>query len=109
MKTWLILSVEQRSNRACLLTLPTQPRSRAVQGRININTGGWQAIAAVPLVVPNPNVPAIATGPLARAKTNELAKAIVAYRQANGPFKSIFDLNLVPEFAILDGRRRRSK
>lgn len=84
---------------------PLAYTGRSIQGKLNINTASWQALAALPLVPVNPEVPSSSSPALAAAETVKLAKAIVSYRDglggaaARGPFKSIFELNLVPEFA----------
>jgi DNA uptake protein ComE-like DNA-binding protein len=61
-----------------------------VQGLVNINTAPWPVLASLPLVV-DPG----AAGTVDQPLTDKLAQAIVAYRTANGPFTSIFDLNKV--------------
>lgn len=58
-----------------------------VQGLINVNTAPWPVLAMAPLVAPG--------GVVDVPNTIQLAKDIVAYRNQNGPFKSIFDLNKV--------------
>ena len=63
-----------------------------IQGLININTASWKVLSALPLVLN------AGTGQFDRANTIQLAKDIVAYRQTNGPFQSIFDLNKVTNF-----------
>ncbi len=60
------------------------------QGMINVNTAPWEVISMLPMVpssVPN-----------SAADNQAIAKAIVAYREANGPFKTLFELNKVNEF-----------
>ena len=56
-----------------------------VEGLVNVNTAPAPVLAALPML------------PTAAANYT-LATAIVADRQANGPFKSIFDLYRVPAF-----------
>lgn len=69
---------------------------RSIQGKLNINTASWQALAALPLV------------PGSASDTVKLAKAIVYFRDVNngtghpnGAFTSIFDLNLVTKNAAI--------
>ncbi len=64
-----------------------------VQGLVNVNTAPWQVLAMLPLVVDRTNGNVMAT------ETEKLAHDIVTDRNANGPFKSLFDLNRVPGFA----------
>jgi DNA uptake protein ComE-like DNA-binding protein len=65
--------------------------SVGVEGLVNLNTAPLKVLQALPMVV-NP-----ATGradrPADRTANNELAAAIVAYRENVGPFTSLFDLN----------------
>ena len=63
-----------------------------IQGLININTASWKVLSALPLVLN------AGTGQVDRANIIQLAKDIVTYRQTNGPFQSIFDLNKVTNF-----------
>ena len=86
--------------------MPLTYVGRSIQGKLNINTASWQALAALPLVPVNPLVPASSTPALAASQTVKLAKAIVKFRDIDAgagvphlAFKSIFELNLVPEFA----------
>jgi len=58
-----------------------------VEGLINLNTAPWPVIARLPLV-----------GPGASVTANGLAQEIVNYRKANGPFRSLFELNRVTGF-----------
>jgi hypothetical protein len=69
----------------------TKQDNIGVEGLVNINTASWKVLSMLPLVPGN--VP----------ETEALAKAIVAYRMANGPFTSIFDLNQVPGFQTAEG------
>ena len=81
---------------------PSQGRDDAtagVHGQININTAPWRVLATLPLVIDS------TTGNVDRAKTVELAKQIVFFRDRNrgdgqpfGTFNSIFDLARVPDF-----------
>ncbi|MDB5174358.1 MAG: Helix-hairpin-helix motif containing protein [Phycisphaerales bacterium] len=57
-----------------------------IEGLININTASWRVLASVPFY------------PTDRMKNMQIAQAIVAYRQQNGPFKTLFDLNQVSGF-----------
>jgi hypothetical protein len=50
-----------------------------ISGRINVNTAPWRVLAALPWIQYPANTPA-------------RAQAIVDYRNANGPFKSVGDL-----------------
>jgi Helix-hairpin-helix motif len=59
-----------------------------VQGLININTADWKVLSMLPLV-------RAANGSVDVANTKLMAQAIVRYREKNGPFQSIFDLNKV--------------
>src|SRR6185503_5854937 len=54
-----------------------------VEGLININTAPWRVLAAIPWVNNNPTWNAY------------IARSIVKYRETNGPFRSIYDLNAV--------------
>ena len=66
-----------------------------VQGLININTAPLPVLAAVPWVR--------STDPTADRINNVLiARAIIAHRDANGPFRSIFQLNTVAGFRTLE-------
>ena len=74
----------------------------STQGLININTAPWRVLAAIPWVLP-------ADGTSNAPQENLLmAQAIAKYRDGDpsaglaphGPFRSIFDLYLVPEFAF---------
>ncbi len=56
-----------------------------VEGLVNINTAPWPVLATLPML------------PDARANS-ELAKAIVADREAKGPFRTVFDLHRVVQF-----------
>ncbi len=67
-------------------------RNVPIHGLININTASAQVLATLPLVVDD-NGFSDYTANLA------MAMNIVAYRQANGPFQSLFDLNNVSGFA----------
>lgn len=58
------------------------------QGLVNINTAPLPVLAAVPWVRnPNPL--------LERAANVNIARSIIAHREKNGPFRSLFDLNAV--------------
>ncbi|HZZ43441.1 MAG TPA: helix-hairpin-helix domain-containing protein [Tepidisphaeraceae bacterium] len=59
-----------------------------IQGLININTAPWPVLAMAPLVTSTAGVVDV-------PNTVNLAKAIVAYRNQHGPFRSLFDLNYV--------------
>jgi len=56
-----------------------------IEGLVNINTASWKVLSCLPMLDD-------------LAENQNLAKAIVAYRAANGPFKTFFDLYKVPEF-----------
>ena len=81
----------------------TSEDTTGVDGLININTGPAQVLAALPFYVPaitvNPKT-AITVAEAQQAAQNNLtlATAIVAYRNANGPFRTIMDLYRVPAF-----------
>jgi hypothetical protein len=57
-----------------------------VEGLININTASWKVLSMLPFVPNNPAVDRL------------IARNIVSYRLAHGPFTSIFDLNQVTGF-----------
>lgn len=61
-----------------------------VQGLININTADWKVLSMLPLV-------RASDGSVDLANTQKLAQAIVRYREKNGPFQTIFDLNKVTD------------
>ena len=66
-----------------------------VEGLININTASWKVLSMLPMVTAADDT----GGAQAVATDNEtIAQAIVTYRNTNGPFMSIFDLNKVPGF-----------
>ncbi|MDP9172933.1 MAG: helix-hairpin-helix domain-containing protein [Planctomycetota bacterium] len=73
----------------------TQQDTVGVEGLININTAPVEVLAMLPLVP--------STGGGTNMNNLTLAQAIVAYRNANGPFTSIFDLNKVPGFQTAGG------
>jgi hypothetical protein len=62
------------------------------EGLININTAPWPVLAMLPMVMD-------ANGNIDVVNNANLAKAIVAYRDRNGPFTSIIDLNNVVNYA----------
>jgi len=84
------------------------------EGLINVNTAGWKVLAALPLVL-QPN------GQMDRGLSEKLAKRIVYFRDVDdgfgvppssggtvpphphGPFKSLLELCLVPQFAAAEG------
>jgi len=66
-----------------------------VQGLININTAPWRVLATLPFV---PNDTQDANGNGVPDKAEAIAKAIVADRRVNGPYRTLFDLMRVPEF-----------
>ena len=67
-------------------------RLAGVEGLININTAPWKVIATLPLLpAPATNQPAI----------DILAQEIVADREVNGPFRSVFDLYRVPRMRLM--------
>jgi len=80
-----------------------------VEGLININTAPWRVLATLPMVT-DPT-----TGVVIKAENDDLAKAIVRYRDgdlldpatypAHAPFQTVFDLNKVPEFVTGDALR----
>jgi Helix-hairpin-helix motif len=57
----------------------------AIEGQININSAPWKVLATVPFFEH-------------ADRNDELAREIVAWRDAHGPFRSLFDLYRVPEF-----------
>ena len=63
-----------------------------IEGLININTASWKVLSMLPLVLDG------TTGAVDGARTEQLARAIVADRDTNGAFRTIFDLNRVPGF-----------
>jgi hypothetical protein len=62
------------------------------EGLININTASWRVLATIPWV------PTTQTGPAPGPTTDNqnIARAIVNFRNTYGPFKTLFDLNKVP-------------
>jgi hypothetical protein len=70
-----------------------------VEGLININTAPASVLALLPLVTKGDEG---GTSPTADCQT--VANAIVTYRNQNGPFMSIFDLNKVPGFQTANGK-----
>jgi hypothetical protein len=79
------------------------------EGLININTAGWKVLATLPLVMAAGNTVDV-------GKTEDLAKAIVYFRDVDdgfgtrpgaahphGPFKSLMELCMVPNFASAGG------
>ncbi|MDB5332180.1 MAG: Helix-hairpin-helix motif containing protein [Phycisphaerales bacterium] len=62
-----------------------------IEGVINLNTASWRVLASVPFY------------PTDRVQNMKIAQAIVAYRQQNGPYKTLFDLNRVPGFQSIYG------
>ncbi|MDB5357226.1 MAG: Helix-hairpin-helix motif containing protein [Phycisphaerales bacterium] len=58
-----------------------------IEGLININTAPFEVLRRVPF-----------TGAGAIVSNDVLAHAIIVYRNSNGPFKTLFDLNNVPGF-----------
>ena len=68
-----------------------------VDGLININTASWKVLSMLPFVT--------AADDANYAIDDEtIAQAIVTYRNGNGPFTSIFDLNKVPGFQTGNGK-----
>jgi hypothetical protein len=68
-----------------------------VDGLININTAGWKVLSMLPFVTPADDAANWA------ADNEAIGQAIVTYRNTNGPFTSIFDLNKVAEFQTAAG------
>jgi hypothetical protein len=62
-------------------------RLRGVEGLVNLNTASVSVIAALPIA-----------GTGSSVSNTDLARRIVDYRSANGPFRSLFDLNKVLGF-----------
>ena len=87
-------------------------RTLGVNGLVNINTAPWKVLAQVPMLRAD-----WSRNPPDRSANERLAQAIVRFRDVtadgtnppgNGPFKTLFDLLLVPEVlgqvnAILTG------
>ncbi|MFI5380891.1 MAG: ComEA family DNA-binding protein, partial [Tepidisphaerales bacterium] len=84
----------------------------AIEGLVNVNTAPWKVLAAVSFFSPesdeldfrlgdlDPATRGVAAGDSNGLWDNdELARAIVAWREAHGPFRSLFDLYRVPAFA----------
>lgn len=61
-------------------------------GLINVNTAPWRVLAMLPMVMDG-------SGNIDPIGNANLAKAIVAYRNRNGPFTSLFDLNAVVNYS----------
>jgi hypothetical protein len=57
-----------------------------IEGLININTAPFAVLRRVPFIPANPTL------------NDQIALAIVTYRNSNGPYKTLFDLNSVPGF-----------
>ncbi len=89
----------------------SQSAPPAVEGLVNVNTAPWKVLAAVPFFptgsdtldfrLDNDNaelrgVPVQA--PNGVSDNEELARAIVAWREGNGPFRTLHDLFRVPGF-----------
>jgi len=70
---------------------PTQAGEDGVDGLININTAPAAVLAMLPMVNDS-------TQPRPANQNYLLAKAIVNYREQNGPFQSVFALNNIPDF-----------
>ena len=89
-----------------------------VEGLININIAGWKVLSALPLVMKRNPPPAPAT--IDVNLSENLAKRIVYFRDIDdgtgtptnphphGPFKSIMELCLVPNFVSGEGTIRLS-
>jgi hypothetical protein len=69
-----------------------------VEGLININTASAQVLSLLPLVTKGDDPTGWA------ADCTQVAQNIVAYRNANGPFMSIYDLNKVTGFQNANGK-----
>ena len=65
----------------------------STQGLININTASWKVLSMLPLVR---NLDGSIDNAAPNWRNDEMAQAIVNYRNTYGPFKSIVDLNNVP-------------
>jgi len=68
-----------------------------IEGLININTASWKVLAELPFFALSPQVnsPGLSTNSAMLTANIDIAQAIVRYRNAFGPFHSIFDLNRV--------------
>ena len=75
------------------------------EGQININTANWRTLSAIPWKVPAANATAAQVG-TAMSGNVTVAKAIVSFRNAYGPFKTLLDLNKVPGLQYLNGDPR---
>jgi hypothetical protein len=69
-----------------------------VEGLININTASAQVLSLLPLVTKGDDPTGWA------ADCTQVAQNIVTYRNANGPFMSIYDLNEVTGFQNANGK-----
>jgi DNA uptake protein ComE-like DNA-binding protein len=86
-----------------------------VEGLINVNTASWKVLASLPLVM-TPDGTAVDQG-----RTEQLAKRIVYFRDVDdglgippvtgpipahphGPLRSVFELNILDQFADAEGR-----
>ena len=67
-----------------------EERLLGVEGLININTAPWRVLAAVPLLEPDGSN-AVTTA------IEQLAQRIVADRDANGPYRNLYDLYRIAE------------
>ena len=65
-----------------------------VEGKININTADWRVLSSIPFTPAKNTIPAL---------NQQIAQAIIAYREANGPFKSIFELQKIAGFKNAKG------
>jgi len=98
---------------ATLDTTPAAPRVAppAIEGLVNVNTAPRKVLAAVPffptgsdtldfrLDNENPELRGIPVqAPNGVSDNEELAQAIVAWRESNGPFRTLHDLFRVPGF-----------
>ena len=75
---------------------PNEPNEdlAPIEGLLNVNTVNWRVLAAAPFGPPS----AGDTTSVANAMNYQkyLAQSIVTFRNTYGPFKTLFDLNLVP-------------
>lgn len=83
-------------------------RNATVEGLININTAPWRVLAELPFYTVQPpdlsSAVAVKNANLAMLLRNQqIAQAIVRYRNTYGPFHSIFELNRVFDPLAISG------
>ncbi len=102
----------RRSSVANAVTPGSSEDTVGIEGLVNLNTAPFPVLAAIPFFPAGQDKYTYVTGTTPVAPTNtaadniddnaNLAQAIVDYRNANGPFKSPFDLYKVPFFKYVN-------